>query len=80
MYMKALLKNLLKLYYLFFPLRWLIHLGAPIDLDSSGTQLPPNLPTERPATKTVAAAAKDGPKSSKPLTGLDDHLAAYAPV
>ena len=54
--------------------------GAPIDLDSSGTQLPPNLPTERPATKTVAAAAKDGPKSSKPLTGLDDHLAAYAPV
>ncbi len=58
--------------------------GAPIDLDSSGSQLPPslpeNLPTDRPATKTVAAAAKDGPKSSKPLTGLDDHLAAFAPV
>ena len=54
--------------------------GAPIDLDSSGTQLPPSLPTAMPATKTVAAAAKDGPKSSKPLTGLDDHLAAYAPV
>ena len=54
--------------------------GAPIDLDSSGTQLPPSLPTQKPATKTVAAAAKDGPKSSNPLTGLDDHLAAYAPV
>jgi len=54
--------------------------GAPIDLDSSGTQLPPSIPTQKPATKTVAAAAKDGPKSSKPLTGLDDHLAAYAPV
>lgn len=54
--------------------------GAPIDFDSSGTQLPPILPNKIPATKTVAAAAKDGPKSSKPLTGPDDHLASYAPV